>query len=429
MNNQLHETSTSSNRGQTEPVLTTFGDHLQELKGRLFWVAISFVIFSAMAYPKFQLIVDLLKKPLGEQKLYYLTPAGGFSFMIKICMYVGMVAVLPVVIYHLYKFIAPVMRKNRARSLLGYTVTSVFLAAFGMVFAYAVSLPAAMKFLTGFSVGKIDAMLTIDAYLSFVFAYMIAGAVLFQLPLIMLIVNSITPLKPKSLMNYQRHIIVGSFVTAAILSPTPDVVNQTLLAAPMVVMYQIGILIIWLKQHAKKRGGQTTGQSAFEALQHGGPRRIAVSAHVARQAAQAASVSGLALPDGLIYDKKSSSSTRRPSRHKARNNSAATNRYDTANRARPDRKTHAAISPPQKLSTQRTDGPFATHASYVDALARERKPANYSRPVSYDMLPPRESAVPVAAADHAAAYPVEEPAYQPTSTSSTVDGFLLPAAG
>lgn len=216
-------------------------------------MAISFVIVSAMAYPRFQQIVDLLERPLGDQKLYYLTPAGGFSFMIKVCMYVGLIGILPVIIYHLYKFMAPVMQKNRARSILGYTVASSFLAIVGIVFAYVVSLPAALKFLTGFSVGKIDAMLTIDAYMSFVTAYLLAGAILFQLPLIMLIVNSVTPLRPKALMSYQRHIIVGSFVAAAILSPTPDVVNQTLLAAPMVVMYQAGIGIIWCKNRIKAR--------------------------------------------------------------------------------------------------------------------------------------------------------------------------------
>lgn len=421
MNNQPHETSTSNNRGQTEPVLTTFGDHLQELKGRLFWVAISFVVFSAMAYPKFQLIVDLLKKPLGEQKLYYLTPAGGFSFMIKICMYVGMVGMLPVVIYHLYKFIAPVMRKNRARNLLSYTVVSIVLAVLGMVFAYSVSLPAAMKFLTGFSVGKIDAMLTIDAYLSFVFAYLIAGAVLFQLPLIMLIVNSITPLKPKALMNYQRHIIVGSFVAAAILSPTPDVVNQTLLAAPMIVMYQLGILVIWLKQHTKKRREKTS----LETMQHHDAQRaMLLSAHAPGHGARAVSTSGLALPAGLTYADDPASFRARPkAKRKIPAHSRAAGQTQVARRAGAAARSHQ--EPVKHFASQA----FAAQASYADATVPGQMSAGYHSPMSYDMLPTKNGAGSFALGDPSAAYRAEEPSYQPTSTSSTVDGFLLRATG
>ena len=239
-------------------------DHVHELKSRLFWVAVFFVIAAAASYPYFQTIVDLLIKPLGNHELYYLSPAGGFSFIIKICMYAGFVGILPVVVYHLYKFIAPVMKKEHARAVIGYTVASTVLALAGMAFAYLVSLPAALHFLTEIDVKQVTAMLTIDAYMSFIIAYLIAGALLFQLPLILLIINSVTPLKPGKLMGFQRHIIIGSFVVAALISPTPDAVNQALLAAPMVVMYQVGIVLVWLVNR-KKHGKTVTKTSMKEA--------------------------------------------------------------------------------------------------------------------------------------------------------------------
>jgi len=87
--------------------------------------------------------------------------------------------------------------------------------------------------------------------------YMLAGALLFQLPLAMMIINSATPLTPAKLMKAQGKILVGSFIVAAIISPTPDALNQTLLASPIVVMYQVGIVLIWWsnrrKQKAKRR--------------------------------------------------------------------------------------------------------------------------------------------------------------------------------
>lgn len=222
-------------------------DHVAELRGRLFWVAVAFVISAGAAYPFYHQIVQTIVAPLGGQELYYTTPAGGLSLIIKVCMYVGMIGMMPVFVYQLYRFISPVMHKNSARSIILYTISSVLLAGVGIAFAYFISLPASLYFLTNIEVNQVSALLTLDAYLSFIAAYIIAGALLFQLPLIMMIVNSITPLPPKRLMGYQRIVIVGAFIISAIISPTPDAVNQSLLAAPIVIMYQIGIGIVWYK--------------------------------------------------------------------------------------------------------------------------------------------------------------------------------------
>lgn len=243
---------TANHLSATEPELLTFMDHLQELKGRFFWVAVYFVVASGLAYPRFQDIVHVLLAPLGKQELYYMTPAGGLSFIIKVCMYVGVIAILPVMIYHLYKFVTPVMKRTTSRAVFGYTTASTLLALAGIAFAYFFSLPAALHFLTNINLDQISSMLTIDSYMSFVIAYVLGGALLFQTPLIMLIINSITPLTPGKLMNYQRHMIVVSFIIAAIISPTPDVVNQTILAAPMVVMYQVGVILVWLRNRRRK---------------------------------------------------------------------------------------------------------------------------------------------------------------------------------
>lgn len=254
--------ATASRPSTSEPALPTFADHLQELKGRLFWIAVAFTVASAAAYPFFGTIVHVLTKPIGDQKLYYMTPGGGLAFILKVCMYVGVIAILPVLVYHLYKFVAPVMTKNRARSVVRYTTASVVLALGGIAFAYFVTLPAAIQFLTNINIDQVSSMITIDSYMSFVIGYVIAGAILFQLPLIMLMINSITPLPPGKLMSFQRHMIVASFVVAAIVSPTPDVVNQTILAAPMVVMYQLGIVAVWLRNRNRHHHLKTSTRVA-----------------------------------------------------------------------------------------------------------------------------------------------------------------------
>jgi sec-independent protein translocase protein TatC len=250
----------------TQPIPTTFHDHFVELKGRLFWVAVYFAIFSGLVYPYFAQVSSLLMSPLGGEPLYYTTPSGGLSFIIKVCMYVGLIATMPVAIFHIYKFIVPVMGKKRSHSVASYTIISFLLAVTGVLFAYLVSLPAALHFLTNFDISGVSPLLTVDSYLSFIIAYLVAGALLFQLPLLMLMIDGVTPLKPKKLMGYQRQMIVGSFVIAAVVSPTPDVINQSILAAPIVVMYQIGVAIIAYRRYAGSRSKSTRNVKPIKEL-------------------------------------------------------------------------------------------------------------------------------------------------------------------
>lgn len=257
------QTPTSSSEApveQNSPVLPTFMDHVHELRGRLFWIAVVFILATIAAYPFYDAIISLLVAPLKGQQLYYLTPIGGFSFIIKICTYVGAVATLPAIMYHLYRYLQPAVGKVNGKVLLSYVVFSALLAFMGISFAYYVSLPASLYFLTGLNIGGVTAMLTVDSYYSFVMAYMIGAALLFQLPLLLLIINSITPLKPSKLMGYQRHVILAAFIVAAIISPTPDMVNQALLAVPVILMYQVGIILVWLRNLLKREGKKTAKQ-------------------------------------------------------------------------------------------------------------------------------------------------------------------------
>ena len=167
-------------------------------------------------------------------------------------MCIGLILVMPVAIYHLFQFVAPVMKAARRRAVVMYTCASAALALAGVLFAYYATLPAAIHFLTSINIDQISSLLTVDSYLSFVFAYLLAGALLFQIPLILLIINSVTPLRPSRLMNYQRHVIVGAFVLSALITPTPDVINQTIMALPIIVMYQVGVTMVWFRN--RRRG-------------------------------------------------------------------------------------------------------------------------------------------------------------------------------
>lgn len=249
------QTPTSSNdipATANQPTLPTFLDHIHELRSRLFWISVVFIIASAAAYPFRDIIIRFLVAPLKGQELYYITPVGGFSFIIKICTYVGAVMTMPALVYHLYKYLQPAVGDIKIRVVMCYVFFSTLLALTGVAFAYCVSLPAALYFLTGLDLTDVTAMLTIDSYYSFITTYMIGAALLFQLPLVLLIINSIKPLRPSALMGYQRHVVLGAFIVAAMISPTPDMTNQALLALPVIIMYQVGIILVWLRNLTKR---------------------------------------------------------------------------------------------------------------------------------------------------------------------------------
>ena len=263
-----------SNSSQVSGSSPVFMDHIRELQWRLAIVALAFLVTGAAVYPFFDKIVALLLKPLGNNlSLVYLTPGGAFNFAVQVCIYAAMIGALPVALYHIYRFVMPAVEKTTLRGVLGYSLSSLLLAAVGVAFSYFLALPAAIQFLTSFDLKNISPMLTVESYLSFVMTYLLAGALLFQLPLIMAIINRIKPMTPRMLMSGQRHVILWSVVFAAVISPTPDAVNQLLLAVPIIVMYQVGIVIILLKNRKRadkksKDGSLTRSVADNELVNH-----------------------------------------------------------------------------------------------------------------------------------------------------------------
>lgn len=294
----------SPQKKQSTPL--TLLDHIHELQGRLFSIGLCFLAGAGLGYFFFRDIEKIILAPYDKgQDLVYLTPGGAIGFMMQVCAYVGIVFALPAIIFHTYRFIMPAVKATHLRTVVGYTISSLMLAVLGIIFAYIVSLPASLYFLTSFNLEHINPMLTVDAYFSFVMTYMFAGALLFQLPLLMLIINGVTPLTPKKLMGKQRIMIVVSFIVAAVISPTPDALNQTLLASPVIVMYQIGIVLIWIKNRKRakitKLARETKATTATIVME---PAPVVSQQSLVVAASQQASTASVKNMDGIIYGPK-----------------------------------------------------------------------------------------------------------------------------
>ncbi len=226
-------------------IQTSFIEHIHELRARLLWIALFSAGFGGLAYGIHEKLLDLIQRPLG-QTLYFTSPTGGFSFIFKLCFVAGLVLSLPVIFYHIFGFLGPLLNRDRKKTIIVYTVWSTLLAGIGLVFAYYISLPAALRFLTSIGGNNIESLIGANEYFNFALAYLAGFAVLFQLPLVVSFINRIKPLKPSGMMKAQKYVILGSLMSAAVLTPTPDPFNMLIMAVPMVLLYQFSIGLVWV---------------------------------------------------------------------------------------------------------------------------------------------------------------------------------------
>lgn len=220
--------------------------HLKELQLRLMVVAAFFIIGATVAYMYQDKLIPFLLAPVGNEKLIYLNPAGGFSFIFLVSIYAGVALAFPFLIQQLYGFVRPILPSTAQKKSAIIIVASLLLLVAGVAFGYFVAVPNALTFLYGFADKYVNASLTADSYLNFVIAYTIGIGIVFQIPLLLLLVHAIKPLKPGGLLRSERWVVLIAFIIAAIITPTPDPVNQTIIAGPVIIVYQIGVVaILW----------------------------------------------------------------------------------------------------------------------------------------------------------------------------------------
>lgn len=245
---------------------TTFLDHVVELRTRALWVGLFLIASSALTYSYHDVLLKVIMAPLHEEKLIYLTPGGGFSFIFLISLYAGLLATIPVFIYHLHAFIKPALPLRAQRSVLKIILASTLLISMGVAYGYFIAIPAALQFLTTFAGDAVTPNLTADSYLNFFLAYIAGLALLSLLPLILMFTHWIKPFKPGGLLKSERWVVLFAFIAAAIITPTPDIVNQAMIAVPVIGIYQLGVVAVFVailkeKKRNKKVQQETSLQS------------------------------------------------------------------------------------------------------------------------------------------------------------------------
>lgn len=239
---------------QHEQSATTVAQHIKELRTRLAISLLALVIAGVAVYLVYEPLLSLLRAPLNAP-LYYNTPAGSFSFIMKICFMGALAITIPLIIYNLIMFIRPAFEENIPKRRVYLTAAmSAFLGFSGAAFAYYFIIPGALRFFAGFQVQGLSALISADSYLNFVTNAIITFILLFQLPLLIVFIDSIKPLPPKRLVAMEKWVVLGSLIISFLVPFALDITTSLLIALPIIVLYNIAFIAVLARHsHTKRR--------------------------------------------------------------------------------------------------------------------------------------------------------------------------------
>lgn len=216
--------------------------HLTELRSRLIKCLLAVALGSGVGYCFVDEIMHYLTLPAG--KLYYMQPSEAFFTYLKVAVVVGFLLALPVIFYHIWRFFLPALTRTE-RMVLGVIVpASVVLFFIGLAFSFFLVLPAALRFFMGFGSSELEALFSVDKYFDFTIMFILPFGFVFELPLIITILGKMGILSSSFLGKHFRLVIFLSFILGAIITPTPDIFTQSMIALPMFLLYGVGYLIV-----------------------------------------------------------------------------------------------------------------------------------------------------------------------------------------
>lgn len=224
-----------------------FLGHLEELRQRLIASAIAVGIGFGLCYifseRLFQILIIPLKEnmPEGDRLIYTNLPEMFFTYL-KTALIAGIMLVAPFIFYQLWMFIAPGLYKKEKKYVIPFVAFSSILFVGGGLFGYFVVFPFGFEFFLGFANENIQALPSVKQYFSFAVKLLFAFGIVFELPVVIFFLSKMGLVTPDFLRKKRKYAILLTFVMAAILTP-PDVITQIMMAGPLIILYEVGIII------------------------------------------------------------------------------------------------------------------------------------------------------------------------------------------
>jgi sec-independent protein translocase protein TatC len=180
--------------------------------------------------------------PQGSYMVYTGLPEAFFTY-IKVSFYAGLFVSSPIVLYHIWKFISPGLFPKEKKFVAPFVITSTLLFVGGVCFGYFLVLPSAYKFFLEFTTDFLKPMLSMQEYLSLTLKLLLSFGIIFEIPVFLFFMTKIGLVTPRKLARMRRYAIVVCFIVAAIITPTPDAFTQCMMAIPMIILYEVGIIV------------------------------------------------------------------------------------------------------------------------------------------------------------------------------------------
>jgi sec-independent protein translocase protein TatC len=221
-----------------------FMEHLGELRTRIMRSLFALLIGLAIALPFAERITDFLARPVTKlgYKLVFTAPAEAFWVQMKVALICGLFISAPGILWQVWAFIAPGLHEHERKYALPFVLIGSVMFLAGGAFSLFVVTPYAINFLLSYARETLQPMITLENHIDFLLKFTLAFGGVFELPLIITILSRMGVVTPKMLARNRKYAILGAFIAGAVLTPTPDAFNQALMAGPLILLYEVGII-------------------------------------------------------------------------------------------------------------------------------------------------------------------------------------------
>jgi len=231
----------------------TLVEHLTELRNRIVYMAVALVAAILISYNFAEILVKDMIGIVPDINFVFIAPAELLLSYIKIAVIIGLVVSAPFLITQIWLFISPGLEKKERRTIVFSLMFGGVFFIIGSVFAYIVVLPLMIQFFMSFQMEGIEEMISFNNYLSLVMNTVLSFGLIFEMPSIMVILTRLGVVRSKFLRSNRKYIILVIFVMAAVLTP-PDIISQTLLALPMILLFELGIFLSRIVERKREAG-------------------------------------------------------------------------------------------------------------------------------------------------------------------------------
>lgn len=226
-----------------------FLDHLEELRWRLIWslaAAFAGAIIGFLVVTQFN-VLGLLIAPiepfLHDTRLKYLSPMDPFFITLKLAILLGLILASPIIVYHIWAFLSPALLPSEKRAIIPSLYMGLVLFLIGVAAAYFIVLPITLQFTMGFQTEALEQNITIGPYMALVIRLMLAFGLVFELPVVVLILSVLGIVTPEFLAEKRRYAAAGITILSAMLTPGDVVTVTILMMIPLMGLYEFSILL------------------------------------------------------------------------------------------------------------------------------------------------------------------------------------------